>query len=102
MGRRGVSPWVWIRCLRTSTAAGGDSLTLFSSWARNGAWQVESVVPYGASDSAVSPHYADQAPLFAAEKLKSVPLSNAALMAEATATERPKPPPPKKVPAEIR
>ena len=77
-------------------------MTLISSWTRNGVWQVESVVPYGASASAVSPHYADQAPLFAAEKLKSVPLTDAALKADAIATEKPKPPAAKKKPVEVR
>ena len=86
----------------TSTAPAGDSMTLISSWTRNGVWQVESVVPYGASASAVSPHYADQAPLFAAEKLKSVPLTDAALKADAIATEKPKPPAAKKKPVEVR
>lgn len=80
----------------TSTATAGDSLTFVSAWLRNGSWQVESVVPYGAASSVLSAHYADQAVLFAEQKLKRVPLNPAALMAEATKVEKPKPPPPKK------
>ena len=83
----------------TSTATAGDSLTFVSAWLRGGAWQVESVAPYGAAASVLSPHYDDQAPLFAAQRLKALPLNQAALMAEATQVEKPKPPPPKTKPA---
>ena len=80
----------------TSTARAGDALTFISSWTRDGRWQVESVVPFGSSKVAGTPHFADQAQLFADEKLKTLPLSSNALMAEATQIERPgKPPPPK-------
>ncbi len=82
----------------TSTATAGDSLTFVSAWLRNGTWQVESVVPYGAASSVLSAHYSDQAPLFAEQKLKALPLNQAALMAEATRTLKPKPPPPKTKP----
>ena len=57
----------------TSTATAGDSLTFVSAWLRNGTWQVESVVPYGAASSVLSAHYSDQAPLFAEQKLKALP-----------------------------
>jgi len=73
----------------TSTALSGDSLTLVSTWARNGRWQIESIAPYGASNVPESTHYADQGPLFADEKLKLVPLTADALKAEATRIERP-------------
>jgi penicillin amidase/acyl-homoserine-lactone acylase len=80
----------------TSTARAGDSLVFISTWLKDGRWQVESVVPFGQSQTPSSRHYADQAQLFADGKLKRVPLSTADLMAEATQTERPgKPPPPK-------
>jgi acyl-homoserine-lactone acylase len=80
----------------TSTAAGGDSFTFISTWTRDGRWQIESVVPFGSSKVDGAPHYADQTPLFADEKLKTLPLSGPALTAEATQMERPgKPPPPK-------
>jgi len=77
----------------TTSATGGDALTVISTWNRNGPWQVESVVPYGSSQSEASRHYADQAPLFADGKLKQLPLSNDAVMAEATQIERPGKPP---------
>jgi penicillin amidase/acyl-homoserine-lactone acylase len=77
----------------TLTAQAGDSLTLISSWTRDGRWQVESVDPFGSSNVSGSPHYADQAQLFTDERLKIVPLTPAALMAEATSVERPGKPP---------
>lgn len=82
----------------TSTAIAGDALAMFSTWSKDGRWQIESIVPFGSSNVAGTRHYADQAPLFADEKLKRLPLSGAELMAEATQIERPgKPPPPKGV-----
>jgi penicillin amidase/acyl-homoserine-lactone acylase len=80
----------------TSAARAGDSLTFLSSWTRDGRWQVESIVPFGASNMPGAPHYADQTALFAGEKLKSLPLTADALSAEATQIDRPgRPPPPK-------
>jgi len=80
----------------TVAAIGGDALTVLSTWNRNGQWQVESVVPYGSSAVDGARHSGDQAPLFSDGKLKSVPLSPEALMAETTQIERPgKPPAPR-------
>jgi hypothetical protein len=80
----------------TSAAQAGDSFTFISTWTKDGRWQAESLVPFGSSKMDGAPHYADQAPLFADEKLKMLPLSGPALTAEATQMERPgKPPPPK-------
>ena len=79
----------------TFTAQAGDSLTLISTWTRDGRWQIESIVPFGSSSVDGTPHYTDQAQLFAGEKLKLVPLDPNALMAEATRIERPGKPPPK-------
>jgi penicillin amidase/acyl-homoserine-lactone acylase len=73
----------------TVFAIGGDALTVLSTWNRNGVWQVESVVPYGSSAVDGTRHSSDQAPLFADGKLKSVPLTTEALMAETTQIERP-------------
>jgi len=73
----------------TTTAVGGDALTVLSTWNRNGQWEVESIVPYGSSSSEASPHYSDQAPLFADGKLKELPLTENALMEQATTIERP-------------
>jgi acyl-homoserine-lactone acylase len=47
----------------------GDSLVLIVDFAADGAHS-ESVQPYGASSRPGSPHYADQAPLFVAHRLK--------------------------------
>jgi acyl-homoserine lactone acylase PvdQ len=80
----------------TSTAIAGDALAMFSTWTKDGRWQIESIVPFGSSNVAGTRHYADQAPLFADEKLKRLPLSPEEVMAEATQIERPgKPPLPK-------
>jgi acyl-homoserine-lactone acylase len=62
---------------------------VLSTWNRNGQWAVESIVPYGSSSSEASPHYSDQAPLFADGKLKELPLTENALMEQATTIERP-------------
>jgi penicillin amidase/acyl-homoserine-lactone acylase len=70
-------------------AVGGDALTVLSTWNRDGQWSVESIVPYGSSSLASSPHYADQAPLFAEGLLKELPLTESALMEQATDIERP-------------
>jgi len=80
-------------------AIGGDALTVVSTWSRNGVWQVESVVPYGSSAADGTRHATDQAPLFADGKLKAVPLSFDALMAEATQIERPGKPQPPRAPS---
>ena len=79
----------------TFAAESGDSLTLISSWTRDGLWQVESIAPFGSSKLASATHYADQAPLYAGEKLKVLPVTANALAAEATQIERPGKPPPK-------
>jgi penicillin amidase/acyl-homoserine-lactone acylase len=73
----------------TSSAPGGDALTMFSTWSRDGRWEVESVLPFGQSAVPGAPHATDQAQLFAEQKLKIVPLNDAALRAEMTSVERP-------------
>jgi penicillin amidase/acyl-homoserine-lactone acylase len=81
-----------------STARDGDSFVLFSNWSKSGQWSVESISPYGSDATRASPHYADQAPLYARGDLKTVPLTETALMAEATRIERPGKRPPAKLP----
>jgi len=78
-----------------SITEGGDSLVMISTWLRDGRWQIESVVPYGSSQMTDSRHYADQAQLYADDKLKPVPLAPADIMAEATQVERPGKPAPR-------
>jgi acyl-homoserine-lactone acylase len=93
---RSIEPQPRLRSDGTSTALAGDALAMFSTWTKDGRWQIESIVPFGSSTVAGTRHYADQAPLFADEKLKRLPLSGEELMAEATQIEKPgKPPPPK-------
>jgi acyl-homoserine-lactone acylase len=72
-----------------SVAHAGDALILISTWARNGTWSVDSGVPFGSSTVDGAAHYADQAQLFADGKLKTVPLTDAALKSQTTAIERP-------------
>ncbi|WP_423129223.1 penicillin acylase family protein [Gaoshiqia sp. Z1-71] len=52
---------------------GGDSYIQFVRFSE-ARTEIESIVPYGASECANSPHYADQMPLFAAGKLKKADL----------------------------
>src|SRR4029077_11890298 len=93
---RSIEPQARLRSDGTTSAIAGDALAMFSTWTKDGRWQIESVVPFGSSNVAGSRHYADQAPLFADEKLKRLPLAPDEVMAEATQIERPgKPPPPK-------
>src|SRR5258706_9931923 len=73
----------------TSSAPGGDALTMFSTWTKDGRWDIESAVPFGTSSVPGTRHTADQALLFADHQLKTVPLSDTALRAEMTAVERP-------------
>lgn len=78
-----------------SVAEGGDNLVMVSTWLRDGRWQIESVVPYGSSQMVGSRHFADQAQLYADDRLKTVPLGPADIMAEATQIERPGRPTPR-------
>ncbi len=72
-----------------SSAEAGDSFVLFSKWQKNGAWQAQSIVPFGNSRNSGTNRYDNQAVLFAREQLKSVPLDPRSLLAQATAIERP-------------
>lgn len=57
----------------TLTARGGDTLIMFVEWDRAGRLKSESVHQFGtATLDESSPHYADQAPLFAAMQAKPV------------------------------
>lgn len=72
-----------------SNAQAGDSYVLISSWSRNGVWQAESVVPFGNSRNSGANRYDNQALLYQRQQLKLVPINPAALLAQATAIERP-------------
>ncbi|MBB5518615.1 penicillin acylase family protein [Amphiplicatus metriothermophilus] len=74
----------------TLAAAGGDSYILYADWSSEGALSVKTIHQFGsATQDETSPHYADQAPLFAAEEWKTPPMTLDALLAEATADYRP-------------
>jgi penicillin amidase/acyl-homoserine-lactone acylase len=72
------------------TAAGGDTFILYADWSPDGAQAIRTIHQFGAATVDVqSPHYADQAPLFATEQWKTPPMTLDALLAEATADYRP-------------
>ncbi|MBI1360580.1 MAG: hypothetical protein GC155_09915 [Alphaproteobacteria bacterium] len=63
----------------------GDTYIVIADWAPDGTYRLDTIHQFGsATVDASSPHYADQAPLFAEEKFKSPPMELPALLAEAT------------------
>ena len=59
-------------------------------WAPDGSYRIDTIHQFGsATMNASSPHYADQAPLFAAEQYKQPPMQLDALLKEATRDYRP-------------
>jgi acyl-homoserine-lactone acylase len=72
------------------SAQTGDTLILFSTWDAAGAQTIETIHQFGSATlDESSPHYADQLPLFVAEKTKRVPLSEAELLAGGAKTYAP-------------
>lgn len=72
------------------TAVGGDSYILYADWAENGDVVIQTVHQFGSATlDETSPHYADQAPLFAAQKFRTPPMTMEAVLAQATADYRP-------------
>ncbi len=72
------------------TAAGGDTYILYADWPPEGPPSIKTIHQFGAATlDEKSPHYADQAPLFVAEKWKSPPMTLEALLLEATADYKP-------------
>lgn len=68
----------------------GDSFIMFIAWDRQGRVHSESIQPFGAATTRpASPHYNDQARLFAAHKLKPVLFDRAALVASGARFYRP-------------
>lgn len=68
----------------------GDSLIMLVEWPKDGPVRAESVHQFGAATlDAASPHYADQAPLFAARRFKPVPFERDAVLKSAAQTYRP-------------
>ncbi len=71
-------------------AQAGDTLVYIVDWAPDGTVDSRSIHQFGSATlDADSPHYADQAPLFAAQQWKRVPLDAEPLRAETTRTYRP-------------
>lgn len=70
-------------------AIAGDSYIMFVDWAADGTLTSHSIHSFGSAtlDSA-SPHFDDQAPLFAAERERKLPLDMASLEAEKTSDRR--------------
>lgn len=68
----------------------GDTYIIIADWAPDGTYSLDTIHQYGAAtiDSA-SPHYADQAPLFAAEQYKRPPMTLEGVLAEARRDYRP-------------
>jgi penicillin amidase/acyl-homoserine-lactone acylase len=72
------------------SAQTGDTLILFATWDAGGAQTLETIHQFGSATlDERSPHYADQLPLFVAEKTKRVPLGEAELLAGGARAYRP-------------
>jgi len=66
----------------------GDSFVMLIEWDKAGQVRSESIQPYGAATTRPdSPHYADQAPLFAAKRFKPVYFDRASIQAHARSRE---------------
>lgn len=71
-------------------AQGGDTMIYVADWAPDGTLRTRSVHQFGSATlDPDSPHYSDQAALYAEQKFRTIPLDRAALEAEATRTYRP-------------
>ena len=71
-------------------AIAGDTYVLYADWPQNGAPLIQTIHQFGSATlDEFSPHYADQAPLFAREELRTPPMTLEAVLAEATADYRP-------------
>ena len=63
----------------------GDTYVLIADWAPDGTYTLDTIHQYGvATLDPASPHYADQAPLFAEEKFKRPPMELSELLKQAT------------------
>ncbi len=74
----------------TLTANGGDTFVMFISWDRAGLLSSRSIHQFGSATlDEKSPHYADQAPLFVAQKTKPVWFNRADLQGHIERSYRP-------------
>lgn len=70
-------------------ATAGDSYIMFVEWAPDGKVSSRTIHNFGSATlDATSTHYDDQAPIFASEKERVLPLDMATLMAEKTSDKR--------------
>jgi acyl-homoserine-lactone acylase len=68
----------------------GDTYILIADWAPDGSYRIDTIHQYGSATlDASSPHYADQAPLFAQEAFRQPPMTLEGVLAEATRDYRP-------------
>lgn len=68
----------------------GDTYVAIADWAPDGSYTIDTIHQYGSATlDAKSPHYADQAPIFAAEQFKRPPMTLDGVLAEATRDYRP-------------
>lgn len=66
-------------------AVGGDTYILYADWSGARDVTIRTIHQFGSATlDETSPHYADQAPIFAAEEWKTPPMDMASLMKEAT------------------
>lgn len=71
-------------------AQGGDTMIYIADWAPDGSLTTQSIHQFGSATlDETSPHFADQAQLFADQKFRSIPLERKALEAEATRKYQP-------------
>jgi penicillin amidase/acyl-homoserine-lactone acylase len=71
-------------------AVAGDTYVMVAEWLDDGSRRIRTVHQFGAATlDASSPHYADQAPLFAAEEWKAPAMTLEGVLAEATRDYRP-------------
>lgn len=71
-------------------AIAGDSYIMAAEWAKDGTRSLRTIHQFGAATlDRSSPHYADQAPLFAEEEWKTPAMTLEAVLAEATRDYRP-------------
>ena len=74
----------------TLTAAAGDTLVMFVTWDKAGKLTSESIHQFGSATlDRISPHYADQAPMFVAMKTKAVLFTQAQLAGHVEADYKP-------------
>jgi acyl-homoserine-lactone acylase len=68
----------------------GDTYVAVADWAPDGTYTIDTIHQYGSATlDASSPHYADQAPIFAAEKWKQPPMTLEGVLKEAERDYRP-------------